>query len=168
MLFEPIQVALDHGNQRRIDHRGAGALVFADFRVYLGGQADHDVRGHLRNELVHLLLVGGIEIGVEKADRDGGHALIQKLLDGGFGLGLIERQRHFASAQDALSNFETPLARHQRRQAIPIHIVDIWPPLTAHFQFVAKALSGQQAGDCSRVLDHRVGRNGRAVDNVFD
>src|SRR5258708_18121631 len=55
--------------------------------------------------------------------------------------------------ENTLTDFQPQRARHQRRQAIPRDVVDVWPFLPAHFQLIAKAFGGNQAGHRSLILN---------------
>ena len=68
---QPLQVTLHHRPDVAVDDGGAGALVLARFGQQLAGQGDvHGGQGGAER-LAYALLVRGVGVGVQQADRDG-------------------------------------------------------------------------------------------------
>ncbi len=88
------------------------------------------------------MLVGGMLIGVHKADR---HSLDfpnpQSLHDVQH-LSLVEGQNHFTVPGHAFPDFEAISARHERRRGIPLSVVELLAVGAPDLQGVAEAFGG--------------------------
>ena len=83
---EVAEVVADERLHVGVDHRGAGALVLLDLRQHLGGGGDRDLGGELSHEPRRLPFVLGVDVRVQKRDRDRAHALRPHEGDGGLDL----------------------------------------------------------------------------------
>ena len=70
-LAEPAEVAAEQRGEVGVDHRRRAALVLAEARQHLVRGGDVDARAaRSRRRAAIALLVGGVEVGEEQADRD--------------------------------------------------------------------------------------------------
>src|SRR5437764_7317025 len=109
-----------------------------------------------------------IQIGVDQADGNSFDVLGEQLPYGCAGLFDIERLLNGSVAQNSFRHFEPEGTRYKRWQAVPVDVIDVRPPLTSHFQFVAKSARRQQAGAGSGPFDDRIRGDGGAVNEVLD
>ena len=116
------------------------------------------------------LLVRGVGIGVEQADRD----RVDSRRPASAG---ISSSRTFASSSgsldravgaEPLGDLEAVLAAHRRRGLGVEQVVDVAPVVALHEQQVAEAARGDEGDARALALQHRVGGDGRAVAEVLD
>ena len=155
-----------------VHRRGGEALVLADHVHHLR-RAAHVGAGHLlQHDLLGAALVGVVEEGEEEADD---HRVDLARLEepgGGAHLVLVERGLDAAlGGQDALADGHAVAALDQRAR-LPGHVeLDrevVRPLVPRHVQDVAEAPGGEHAHLGAGILDHGVGRDGGAVDDLLD
>ena len=168
LALKPLQVAPHQRLDIGIRRGGDEALVFPDLGNDLARQRNGQLRAGLADDAAGFLLMRGVAVAVEEADRD-------RLAAGGFQLagGLahrirIERGDHIAIAVDTLGHFEAVFPRDQRIGEGQEQVVDVVALLRPHLEDVAEAFGGDQAELGALALDHGIGDQCRAVDDVAD
>ena len=97
-----------------------------------------------------------VDVGIEKADRDGGHARSREQTPGLDHLGRVERHENGAVCGDPLAHLQPPAARHQRLRLAPGEVEHTGRANAADLQHVAKAGCGDQAAARAGLLQQRV------------
>ena len=167
-LLQAGEVAPHHRHQQCIQHGGRAALVFADLRTHLGGQAERQVRELGADAPGQQRLMRRVDMGVEQADR---HRLgLQRTqpLQHRRHRGLVQRRLHAAVAAQPFRHAEAPVARHQRGLHLLLQPVDVAAGVAADLQHVLEARRGQQHAAREAPLQHRVGGDGGAVQQQAD
>ena len=110
-------------------------------------------------------LVIRVQVGEEKADRQGLHALDLHGLDGALHRRLVQGGVHRPVGPDPLGNAKAKVPRDQWLDGRHAEVVPVLLQPLAHLQQVPEALSGQQAHLGALALHQRVGRDGRPVND---
>ena len=168
VLFQSIEIAINDRNQRGVNDRGTGAFVLANLGMDIARQTHDRIRRCFSDKLSQLSFVGRIEIGIHQAHGNRFHSGGHKLVDHRPGLRRIKCALNPAIAQDAFPDFQTQRTGHEGGQTVPVRVVDIGPSLPAHFEFVPKALGGNQSGSRGGVFDDGIRGNGRAMHEALD
>src|SRR5262245_29616139 len=108
-----------------------------------------------------------VRVGVNEAHGDrfellrgnAGDRLLQRLP--------VEWADYRAAVVEPFRHLETPAASHQWRRTLLIHIVKAHQPQPADLEQVSEALGRNQPGSRAAPFDDSVGRDGRAVDQLF-
>ena len=112
-------------------------------------------------------LVGGIRVAVEEADGDRLVApALQRAADAVDGGRLVEGGDHFAARSHAFRDLERVAARDHRFRLAVVDVVDGAPALALQGEDVAEPLGGEERDPGALALQHRVGRDGRAVHQI--
>ena len=162
-LLEIGQIAPHDRLDIGVHDRGRDALIFLDLRQHVAGSGDADIRQFSRQAFDRGKFMGGIEIGMQEANRDRGRA---GFLDRGDGIaerGGIERYQDLATRLQPFAHAKTPLARHQRLRRRRAQIVAVGLEAFAHLDDVAMAFGGEQRDFRALALQQRVGGNRRAM-----
>jgi hypothetical protein len=112
------------------------------------------------------LLVRGIRVAIDEADRDHLRARRGQALGRAHDASLVERPHHRAVGPHAFIDFEPPPARHQRHGLLPREVVEVRRPHAADLQHVAEAARGDEPGDGADLLEDGVGCHRGAVDDL--
>ena len=110
--------------------------------------------------------MGGIDEGMQQADRDGLHAVIAQASDRDARRRFVERRADGAIRQQPLRHLKPQAARHQRVGAAHEQVVGVVAQFRADFLHVAEALRREEAGRHAAPLDQRIRDQRRAVDDV--
>jgi hypothetical protein len=164
--IEPREVAREDRQDIGVGNGGGAALVLADLRHEVRGEADGEARRFLRHQFRKAPFVHGIGEGVQQADRNRLHARIAQCPDRGARRGFVERRADAAIRHQPFRHLEPEAARHQRVGAAHEEVVGVVPQLRADLLHVPKTLRGQEAGRDPAALDQRIGDQRRAVDDV--
>ena len=165
---QPVEVGPHHRDQQRVQHRGRGPLIFAYFGADLGGDG-HRQAGVGRQQVVaQALLVHRIGVRVQQGDRnrlrpERMHRR-RSLAHGGIG----QFAFHAAIGAHAFGDAQPPLPRDQRRLLARTQAIDVGARVTADLQHVAEPVRGDQHAAGQRALQHRIGRDRRAVQQQGD
>ena len=110
--------------------------------------------------------MGGIGVGVQKADGDGFDAFLAQLA-GYLAQGVfVEWCKLCAAGVEALGYAKTAVARHEWARLFKLQVVEGGANLTGDFQHVAEALGGDKAGRRDLAFDDGVGGDRGAVDDI--
>ena len=112
------------------------------------------------------LLVDRVGVGVQQADRDRLDALLGERPGDRPDRVLVERDEHLAVPVEPFRDPEAQRPRDERDGLLELDVVQRRPDLAADLEDVAEALGRDQRGPRDLALDDRVGRHGRAVDDV--
>ena len=169
-LAQPRFQALQIGGHHRL-HIGVGAhraeaLELADLRRHLRRNGHRNPRRATQQDVAHLAFVFAVLIAVDQPHGDALVALADDLA--GQSLDLVDRHRHqnLALGVDPLGDDETVGARHQGLGKDDVQVVLLEPVLGPHLDDVAEPLGGDQRRPGAAPLDHRIGRQRRAVDDL--
>ncbi len=151
-----VDVARRQRHHRRVEHRGAGALVLPELGVDLARDGHvGEVRGQ---RLTERLLVGRVRVGVKEADGDALDALAAEPLDDLGQPAEIERDEHRAVGADALADLGAEPPRHEGLglggQIEPVEVGAVHAPDLEH---VAEAARRDETDGADAPLDDRVG-----------
>ena len=135
-LFDSGEIPFDDGPHPRVDEGGAGPEVLAELRSDLRGERDHRFGEHLVHDLARPVLVRGIQVGVEIADRNRFHALVLQLPGGGRNRLLVERRHHLPRRVQPLRNAEAEVPRREGAGLLEQKVVERRPDLTLDLQHV--------------------------------
>ena len=160
------EIPLDDGPHPRVDEGGARPEVLAELRSDLRGERDHRFGERLVHDLARPILVRGIQVGVEIADRDRFHALVLQLPGGGRDRFFVQRRHHFARRVQPLRDSEAQVPRREGAGLFELEVVERWPDLTLDLQHVPEPFGGDEPGGSKLPLDDRVGGHGGAVHEV--
>ena len=119
-------------------------------------------------ELAHRELVLGVGVAVEEADR---HRLAAERLqpvDRVAGARPVERLSHLAARTDALVDLEPALASDQRLGLAPRDVVEHRQAHAPDLEHVAEAFGGEQPDFGAFLLEDRIGRDRRPMDDLRD
>ena len=162
------QVAAHHRADIGVDHRRAGALIFARFGQHLVADRQEPAGQRIAQDLGHRLFVRRIDVAVEEADR---HRLDRALGEPG-GERVrgadVERPDHLAPRPHAFGKLKAAAARHQRRRLLVERLVEARHADAAHLQHVAEALGGDQRGRRALAFQDRVGGDGGGVEDLLE
>ena len=129
-----------------------------------------DIRGHLRDDALGVQFVLAVGVGVQKADGDGGAAIVHELLGAGSHLPLVQGGEHLAVVKRALLYAEAPIAGDQGLVRLDedvehgaAQVLDAAP----HLDQIAEALGGDHADFGAALGDQDVGAQRGAVDDLL-
>src|SRR5882724_2643168 len=135
--LEPAEVDAERGPDIGIDHGGAEALVLLDLGEDLRGERDVDARHEPLEGASRRLLVAGIAIRMEVADRDRGAAGALELLDARGQRTWIERRGDLAVEANALLHSQPARAGHEGEGRRHAQVVAVLLEPFAHLDHVA-------------------------------
>ena len=157
-----VEVRGGERHDRRIEHRGARALVLAELRVDLA--RDREVAEVRREQLPERLLVRGIGVGVQQADRDALDPVRLQLGDERPHLVGRERRQDIALRVHPLGHLEAQVPRHERiRLGGQVEAVEMRAVLPRDLEHVAEPARGDEAHGRDAPLDDGIGDQRRAV-----
>ncbi len=165
-FLDRAEVLLDDRLDPGVDHDGAGPVVLAELRDDVGRQRDRHVRALLAQDRPDPILVDGVGVGVQQADRDRLDAEPGERPGDRPDRVLVERDEHVAVPVEPLRDPEAQRPRDERDRLGELDVVQRRPDLAADLEDVAEALGRDQRGPRDLALDDRVGRHGRAMDDV--
>ena len=114
-------------------------------------------------------LVRGIDVGVEQADRDRRrHRARRASRTSAFERRLGQRRLDAAVGADALLDADAAVARDQRRRHLRVERIDLAPIVAADLQHILEARRRHQRALGELALQHGVGGDGGAVQQVAD
>ena len=162
-LLQPVQIGLHHRHQHRVQHGGGTPLILADLRADVAGERDRQIRPRLRDHRAHRPLMCGIGKAVDQRDSDtlrpdGGDAREAIRHTRG-----IQRRLHRTIRAHPLHHAEARIAWHQHRVRIGREAVDVPAHMAVDLQHILEARGRDQCGARKLALQHRIGRNGRAM-----
>ncbi len=161
-------IAADLGSDIGVHHRGRHALELPVLAQDLVREREVGVRQGGADHVAGGALVGGIDVGVQEADRHRLDALGRQHAASFRDAGAIERHVHLTRRQHALVHLTGEMARHQRPMTMEQQIVGLRPVAAADDVHVAGAAGDDQAGLGALAFDQRVDGDGRAVDQLVD
>jgi hypothetical protein len=137
-----------------------------DLRQHIIGTGNADVRQFTPQPLDRGDFMDGIEIGMQEANRDRSDAGSPDSRDGFAERSIVERRGDLAVGLQPFKHTKPALARHQRLRRRNTQIVTIALEAFTHFDHVAMALRRQQRNFGAFLLEQRIGRDRRAVDDA--
>ena len=161
-------VVLDRRSDVGVDDGGGGALVLELLGQDVHRERDEGTGKHLMEDLAGALLVGGVGIRVQIADRDRFDARGPDPLRRGAHVRFVEGTQHLAARSGALVDLESMLPRHQRRRPLVQRLVEVRHPHPPELQHVAEPAGGEQCGGRALAFEDRVGRDRAAVQQLFE
>ena len=174
MLFKTaLQLARVPCNRRSdigADYGGREALELAPHRQDFVGRGHVHFGRHLPNDVLRLQLVLAIGIRMQKADGNGGTAVIQQLAGGRAQLILVQWREHFAGVEGALLHHLAQVTRHQRLVGFDEHVEHGTMKVSdaaAHLHHITKTLGGDHADFGAAPGEQDIGAKRRAVDDLF-
>ena len=171
-VLEAAHVVAHLGADEGVHRRRGEALELAELRRDPGRGGDEGLGPFLQHDGPRALLVRGVDVGEEEADGDRLYALVAQRPRGLAHALFVERLQHVALRRHPpLLHGEAVAAAHQRarlpRDVLHDRVV-LGPLVTADVDDVAVAGRGDHAGLGAVVLEHRVGRDRGAVEDVGD
>ena len=165
---QSVEVALGHRLHVGREHGRVAAFVLAP----LAGDLVRGDHAHLRPQPAHLgqhgLLVRGVGVGVQEADR---HRLdacgAEVIQDAGQG-GKIQWLELVAAIVHAAGQLAAQMARHEGRRLHVIEVEEIGPVAARDLEHVAKATGGDEPGMCTLALGQRIDDHRGAVRHEGD
>ena len=167
--LEPLDVAVEHRLGVGVHRRGGPALVLAHVREDVGGAGDVQAGELAADEGFRGLLVRGVGVGVEEADRerlDAGrvdqvpHRLAHAVR--------VQRLDHRAVGRDPLAHLPAAAARDERIGPPEPEVEQVVALLEAHVEDVAEPRGHEHPGRRPAPLDDRVGDEGGSVGDRVD
>ena len=162
------EVARHDGCEIGVQHCRAGALELAELAQNVRRDADGDARQMPLQHRLGGALVRGVGVGVQEGD---GHRLDAPLAHVGGGLdqlGPIERLDLPPVVVHAPDDPVAQLARHQRRNAHHVDVVEARAVLPPDQKQVPETVVGDEGGPGAAALDDGVGGRRHAVADVGD
>ena len=164
------EIGLAVGFHHDVDQGRHGALVFAVFRQDDGGKRDVDAgvpRGH---QLADPVLVRRVGVGMEQADGEPVDPERHQLVGRGEDPVLVERRQLGAVVAHPPGRLAHQVQRHETFRLHPEERVSVavGHRLAGDLDQVAEAFGDQQPEPFEPVLQHRVGRRRRAVQDLAD
>ena len=171
-ILEAAHVVAHLGADEGVHRRRGEALELSELRRDPGRGGDEGLGPFLQHDRAGALLVRGVDVGEEEADGDRLHTLVPQRACGLAHAVLVQRLQHVALRRHPpLLHGEAVAAAHQRarlpRDVLHDRVV-LGPLVTADMDDVAVAGGGDHAGLGAVVLEHRVGRDRGAVEDVGD
>ena len=172
---QALQIVDHPGPDIGVHHRRHRALVLAQHRRELGRDGDVDFGMVARDAVAHPALVVAVEERPQEADRDRARAVGDQRVDRPCRLVVVHRDDHVAGAVEALGDApDHPAVDDRRLRLVEMRLVDhlalgLAGDLLHHLadgDRVLMPLGGDQPGGDALALDHRVGRDGAAVDQM--
>jgi hypothetical protein len=164
--IQPAQIGCHQRLHVGVGAGGDEARVFADLGHHLGRGRHRDAGQFRGHDGGGLAFVARLPVGIQEADRHRPRAGAAQRAGGAAHRFVVQRGDHAAVAVDALGHFQPAPARHQRFGKRQEQIVDVVALLGAGFQHVGEAGGGDQAQHGALALDHRVGDERGAVDDL--
>ena len=165
--IEPADIARDTGADIGVETGRREALELAVERQHLAGDREIGVGAFLLENVLDAPLMGGVEVGVQQADRDRIDAGLAQRPGVGAHLRLVQRHDDLALGRGDPLPHREPVAPSHQRARLPRQLLlqrEVVGLLVAgDVQEVAKALGRDQADLGALVLDGDVGRDGGAV-----
>ena len=152
-----------------VEQRRRHARPFANARQHFAGERDVGLRKVRADQRPRALLVRGVHVGVQVADRDRDDARLLQFRGGVANRLLVERFEFGACVIDAARDLARETLRGDRDRLL-VEVVEriAVARLRLHFLDGAKAAIDQQADLCAAQFEQRVGGDGGAVGEEFD
>ena len=167
-ILQRAEVAADARLHVGMDGGGDRALVLADDRPDVG-RAEHGyLRRHLPHQGSHLVLVGGIAVGIQERHDDAFGTRLARLCDGGLDAGPVDRPQFAAVARQAPRDRKDTLPGDERRGTFRKQVVDIRRSQPGHLEHVGEPFGREMAEPDALALDHGVHAHGGAVAEMDD
>ena len=171
LLAQPRHVAGDLRADVRVQAHGGEALVLAVLRQDFRRDREERLGKLLTNDLGHARLVLRVDEREQEADRDRLDAGVLERTHLGASLLLVERHEHGAVLDDSLGHRQPVAPPHDRvplpRQILVVREVErLLVPCDV--EDVAVALGRDHPHPRAGVLDHDVGGDRRAVEDLFE
>ena len=158
-----------HDRLERGAHRGGDEpAVLAEQRSRLARQHDVRIGNACEQDVAHLPLVRGVDVGIDEAHGDRRNALGTNFFGHGVRRGGIQRPFLFALDVGALRHGIAVAPRNQRFRLLLIRVVEFLAVLAADLDGVAEPVGRDQCGVGIRPFDQGVGGGRRAVDQAGD
>ena len=151
-----------------IDHRRTRAFVFPDLRQQRARHRNGNGRVACTNQVTDTQFVRAVGVRIDEANRNSVDLRGNDLIDDCVRAGFVQRAFDAAQVTDALVDFESEPAGHQRRWFAPADVVENRHAQTADLEHVAKALCCDQGDACALAFENRIGRHGRRVHDLRD
>jgi hypothetical protein len=162
-LLETAEIAADARADIGVEHGGRGALVFAELAQDLVAERHEHLRAEAAQRRTRSDLVRRVGVGMQETHRHrldaGRHQFARERLDAR----QIERCQDIAGCVHALAHLVGEIARDQRTRAVEMQVEGVGPVPAADRVDIAEAFGGDQCGVCAAALEHRVDRDGRAM-----
>ena len=164
------QIALQRGRHVGVDDRGRRALVLAELGQDLRRDRQRQVWRDLGGDGGDPLLVRWVRERVHQRDAQRGDAVVAQLDDRLAHRVLVELADDLAVAVDPLAGLTDVLQRDERLGLVVDHEAEqrAGGPRLGEVQQVAEAVRGDQADARAAALEHRVGRDRRAVQDLVE
>ena len=166
--LEPPHVRGHEGLHVSIRGGGRGPFVLVDLGVDVARDGHREVRELGADEIPHGPLVDRVLVGVEEADRERLHPVLDQLANFAANRVEVDRLEHDAVAAHPFGDLAPVAASGERRREGQEEVVDVVTLLRPHLEDVAKAAGGEQAEAGPVPLDDGVGDEGRPVHDVAD
>ena len=147
---------------------GRGPFVLVDLRVHVARYRDRETGELGLDEIAHQLLVGGVPVSVQEADRERLHAVVHQVADLAADCVRVDRLQHGAVAAHALRDLAAVAPARERLREGQEQVVDVVALLRTHLQNVPEAPGGQQPEPGPAAFDDGVGGEGGPVHDVAD
>ena len=131
---------------------GRGPLVLVDLRVHVARDGHRQIRELGPHEVAHRALVRRVLVGVEEADRERLHPVLDQLANFAADRVGVDRLEHDPVAAHPLGDLAPVAASGERLREGQEEVVDVVALLRPHLEDVAKAAGGEEAGGprCAR------------------
>ena len=161
------QVLLERRSDVRVHQRRHGALVLAELGEDLRGDRHRHIGRDGCRDLGDHPLVTAVRVGVQEADGQGLHAVRHKLLDGFAHGGLVDRLDDRTVGAGPLGHLADVAGVGERLRLLVDHESEQRPrrPRLGEVEDVPEPTRDDQADEGPSPLEHRVRRDGRAVEN---
>ena len=148
-----------------IDHGRTETIILADARCQYRRQGDRHAGPALAQQIADFLFVGGVGIGVHKADRDGLDVFRLEPVDGPFHPGPIEGLADASVAGRRFGDLQAPGPRDKGAGLIDEGITDRGSRTVPDLENVAESLGRDQSRLRPFAFDEGVDDHRRAVDD---
>ena len=170
--LEAAHIVAHLGADEGVHRRRGEALELAELRRDAGRRGDEGLGPFLQHDRACALLMRRVEVGEEEADRDRLHPLLAQRTRGLAHALLVQRLQHGAPGRHPPLAHAEPMPPTHQRARLPRDVlhdrVVLRPLVAADMDDVAVAGGGDHAGLGAVVLEHRVGRDRGAVEDVGD
>ena len=171
-VLEAAHVVAHLGADEGVHRRRGEALELAELWRNARRRGDEGLRPLLQHDGARALLVRRVDVGEEEADGDRLHPLVAKRAGGLAHALFVERLQHRALRRHPPLLHGQPVAAAHERARLPRDVlhdgVVLRPLVAADVDDVAVAGGRDHAGLGAVVLQHRVGRDRGAVEDVGD
>ena len=170
LVREVTHVAGDLGPHVGVHHRGQGALVLAEFGQHFGRGRDRHRGQHFAGDLFGALLVMLVGVRIDERNRQRLDAAGAQVLQIAAQRILVQRNDDLAARVDALDRLAGIFDGGRRIGLLHNHPAGQRSrrPRPRQVQDLFEALRGNQSDCGALALQHRVGRDGRAVHDAVD